>query len=188
LPGPIEQVLQDQINFGSIRTSGIDSELRFTAPVMAWGQLALAMTGTYTLGYSRAGINTTLYPTGVGTRGPDGAIVRWRHDLLLDWSLREWGATFTQIFQDGYSEVNLLTCDQNLNCPGTRHVGSYSLLDLQGRYQGFRNITLALGIRNLLDAQPPVSNQSQEMQAGIDPTYADPRGRMYYLAVRYAVQ
>jgi len=25
-------------------------------------------------------------------------------------------------------------------------------------------------------------------QTGIDPTYSDPRGRMYYVAVRYAVK
>jgi iron complex outermembrane receptor protein len=152
------------------------------------GQLTLWLTGTYTLDYSRAGINTTLFPTGVGTRGPDGAIVRWRHYLTLDWSHGEWGATLTQTFQDGYDEVDLLSCDQNFHCPGTRRVSSYSLWDLQGRFQVMRNVTLALGVRNFLDTPPPVSNQSQDMQVGIDPTYADPRSRMYYLAFRYAVK
>ena len=67
-----------------------------------------------------------------------------------------------------------------------RRVGSYSVWDLQGRYTGFRNMTLTLGIRNALDTPPPVSNQATAFQVGIDPTYADPRGRMFYGAIRYA--
>jgi iron complex outermembrane receptor protein len=57
--------------------------------------------------------------------------------------------------------------------------------DLQGRYTGFKNLTLSLGVRNALDRPPPVSNQLNNFQVGIDPTYADPRGRMYYGAIRY---
>jgi iron complex outermembrane receptor protein len=186
LPGPIDYVIQDQVNFGSIRTSGLDADIRYVLPATPVGQLTFALVGTYTLDYNRAGINTALFPTGVGTRGPDGAIVRWRHDLTLDWSRGQWGATLTQTFQDSYREVNLLSCDQNFNCPGTRRVSSYSLWDLQGRYGGISHLTLSLGVRNLLDAPPPISNQNAEMQAGIDPTYADPRGRMYYVAFRYA--
>jgi iron complex outermembrane receptor protein len=187
LPGPIDYVIQDQINLGNIHTSGVDVDMRFAAPATPLGWFRFGLTGTYTLDYSRTGINTTLFPPGVGTRGPDGAIVRWRHYLTLDWSHGQWGATLTQTFQDGYSEVDLLSCDQNLNCPGTRRVGSYSLWDLQGRYAGIRNLTIALGVHNLFDTSPPVSNQSAGMQIGIDPTYGDPRGRMYYLALRYAV-
>ena len=188
LPGPIDYVIENQINFGSIHTSGVDADIRFAPLETSLGQLAVWLTGTYTFDYSRAGINTTLYPTGVGTRGPDGAIARWRHYLTFDWARGQWGATLTQTFQDGYSEVDLLSCDQTNHCPGTRHVGAYSLWDLQTRYQGIKNITLALGVRNLFDTPPPVSNQSVGEQTGIDPTYADPRGRMYYVAVRYAVK
>ena len=53
-------------------------------------------------------------------------------------------------------------------------------------YTGLRNLTASLGVRNLLDASPPLSNQDQSFQVGIDPTYADPRGRMYCCAIRYA--
>jgi iron complex outermembrane receptor protein len=88
--------------------------------------------------------------------------------------------------------VDLLTCEdpgRELNCSGRRRVGAYSVWDLQGRYEGIKNTSLTLGIRNLLDRPPPVSNQgslSGDFQAGYDPTAADPRGRMYYVALRYA--
>jgi iron complex outermembrane recepter protein len=188
LPGEIDHVIENQVNFGSIRTAGVDADFKFAGPATPVGRFTVGLSGTYTLDYSRAGINTSLFPAGVGTRGPEGAISRWRHNLTLDWSYRQWGVTLVQTFQDGYREVDLLSCDQNFNCPGTRRVGAYSLWDLQGRYQGIKNVTASLGIRNLLDASPPVSNQAQDLQVGIDPTYADSRGRTYYIAIRYAIK
>ena len=187
LPGEIDHLIENQINRGTISTSGVDADTEFAAPATPIGSLSFRLTGTYTLDYSRAGINTTLFPTGVGTRGPGGAIVRWSHVATLDWSSGRWGATLTQWFQDGYREVDFLSCNQNFNCPGTRRVRSYSLWNLQGRYE-IKSVTASLGIRNLLDTPPPVSNQGQTLQVGIDPTYADPRGRMYYLAMRYALR
>jgi len=41
-------------------------------------------------------------------------------------------------------------------------------------------------VRNLLDTAPPLTNQQGAFQVGYDPTYADPRGRTFYAAVRYA--
>ena len=67
-----------------------------------------------------------------------------------------------------------------------RRVGSYSVWDLQGRYSGLKNTTLTLGVRNMLDRAPPLSNQGGVFQRGFDPSYADPRGRMFYVAMSYA--
>jgi iron complex outermembrane recepter protein len=61
-----------------------------------------------------------------------------------------------------------------------RHMGPV------GRYTGFRNTTLRLGIKNILNRDPPLSNQIAALQVGYDPTYADPRGRTFYGSVRYA--
>jgi iron complex outermembrane recepter protein len=118
-----------------------------------------------------------------------GRTARFRagHYAQLNWTYEAWGATLANTYQNGYSEVDLTTCDNNgLNCTGTRRVGSYSIWDLQGRYSGFKNLTLTLGIRNLSDTAPPVSNQMADFQAGYDPTYGDPRGRVFYAAIRHA--
>jgi len=71
-------------------------------------------------------------------------------------------------------------------CPLDRRVGSYSVIDLQGRYNGSAKLSLSLGVRNLLDRAPPLSNQRGTFQVRIDPTYGDPRGRMWYAAARYS--
>ena len=59
-----------------------------------------------------------------------------------------------------------LACDGDSSGCTTRNVGSYTVWDLQGRYTGFRNMTLTLGIRNALDTPPPVSNQSNSVPGG----------------------
>jgi iron complex outermembrane receptor protein len=192
LPGEIAYVVQYSTNVGTLQTSGIDIDVRWRPPTTPIGKFSVALTGTYVLDYKHGGFESVFVPPSVGARGPDGAISRWRHYAQLNWAYGAWGATLTQTFQDGYREVDLTTCADPSNeagCTGTRRVGSYSIWDLQERYAGFKNLTLTLGIRNLMNTPPPVSNQgslSGDFQTGIDPTYADPRGRMYYAAVRYA--
>jgi iron complex outermembrane receptor protein len=186
LPGPINYVILNQVNAGSLSTSGLDIDVRWRTPTTSIGQFTLALTGTYVIDYQVMGINTAGYPAGVGTRANSGAISRWRHYASLNWNYGAWGATLANTYQEGYSEVDLTTCDGDNVCTGTRRVGSYSIWDLQGRYTGFRNLTLMLGLRNAFDTPAPVSNQSDTFQVGLDPTYGDPRGRIAYAAIRYA--
>jgi len=58
--------------------------------------------------------------------------------------------------------------------------------DIQARYGGFKNVELALGVRNLLDRAPPQVANIGTFQIGYDPSYGDPRGRMYYGTVSVA--
>ena len=61
-----------------------------------------------------------------------------------------------------------------------------SLWDLQASYKGFKNWTLTLGARNLLDTNPPVTNQRITFQTGYDPSYYDARARFVYGTIAYA--
>ena len=192
LPGPYAYLANYKFNVGTLRTSGSDVDLRWRAPSSSWGQLTLSLTGTYVIDYEIDGAFTDA-PEGAGRRGRnDGAVSRWRHYAMIDWNRGPWGATLAQNFQNGYSEIDLATCADPSgpqirdNCPGDRRVGSYSIWDLQARYRGVRNLSLALGVRNLFDRAPPLTNQGGTFQVGIDPTYGDPRGRVWYAAVRYA--
>lgn len=51
-----------------------------------------------------------------------------------------------------------------------------------------RSTTLAFGIRNLFDRDPPFTNQGDRFQVGYDPNYGDPRGRTFHARVSYAFQ
>ncbi len=69
---------------------------------------------------------------------------------------------------------------------GTRAASSLSLWDLQGSYTGFKKLTLTLGVKNLFDTNPPLTNSNLTFQSGYDPSYYDPRARFVYGSVRYA--
>jgi iron complex outermembrane receptor protein len=191
LPGPIDYVVQTQTNVGDITTSGIDLNLRWQGPATPLGQLSFNIDATYVLDYRHEGFASLSDASGVGARPQNaaGVIARYRHYAHVDWTSGAWGATLANTYQSGYRECDLFTFDPDTGvCPGTRHVASYTVWDLQGRYTGLRNATFSLGVRNLFDRAPPVSTTSATsgtFQAGIDPTYGDPRGRMYYAAIRY---
>ncbi|HEX6795299.1 MAG TPA: TonB-dependent receptor, partial [Casimicrobiaceae bacterium] len=189
LPGRVVQIVTIPTNLGQLRTSGLDADLRYRPAATSVGQFTFALSGTYVLDYRLTGANDTPFPGGAGQRGVSGAISRWRHYATLDWSFGAWGATLANNFQLGYSEPCILDVHGNsLDASGcmTRRVGSYSVWDFQVRYGGFANTTLTLGVRNLLDTAPPLTNQQDQFLVGFDPTYADARGRTYYAAIRCA--
>ena len=139
------------INAAKQEVQGWDFSAQWRSPATAGGRFGVNFTGTYLDKWKQSDALNTEYPNYVGTRGSSGAIPRWRHNITLDWTLGPWGATLGQTFQLGYTEPSAVTDS------GERRVGDYSIWDLQGRYNGFKNLALTLGIKNLLDTPPPFS-------------------------------
>jgi iron complex outermembrane receptor protein len=183
LPGEIAYVVQYQTNVGTITTSGIDVNLQWRSPAMPCGRIALSVNGTYVLDYAQSGFVSDQVPNAVGARGVFEAIIRYRQYAQASWTQGPWSATLANTLQTGYTEPCL---EGDVSGCATRRVGSYSIWDFQARFTGLRNATLALGVRNLLNTPPPVTNQTTTFQYGIDPAYADPRGRMFYGSFQYA--
>jgi iron complex outermembrane recepter protein len=111
--------------------------------------------------------------------GTIGVIPRWKSYAPLTWEYGPWSATIANTWQSGYLDYT----------PGpdgnAREVSSVSLWDVQGVYTGFKNTTLTLGIKNLIDTKPPVSNFNLAFQSGYDPSYWDPRQRFIYGSIKY---
>jgi iron complex outermembrane recepter protein len=79
--------------------------------------------------------------------------------------------------------------DEQLDSNGNvRRVRSNSTWDVLASYALSKQFSLALGVRNLFDRDPPVSNQSSLPQNGYDPRFSDPRGRFYSLRFNYAMK
>ena len=95
--------------------------------------------------------------------------------MTLNWKSGPWGGTIGQNFVLGYTDAS-----------GTRRVGSYETWDVQGTWDGWRGLGVVLGVRNVLDRDPPASDQGQTFQVGYDPRYTDSRGRTYYVGLKYA--
>ena len=108
-----------------------------------------------------------------------GVVPRWKHYASVTWDSGPWSATLGNTFQSGYVDV---LPDGNGNL---RRVSSMSLWDLQGTYRGWKNVALTVGVKNLLDTDPPQSNQGNSFQVGFDPSYYDPRARFVYASLGY---
>jgi iron complex outermembrane receptor protein len=108
-----------------------------------------------------------------------GVTPRFKSYLQLNWQLGPWGATLGNTYQSGYGDVGTDINDE------PRRVGSLSLWDLNLTYSGFKNMVLTLGARNLLDTNPPLTNQQTTFQGGYDPTYYDARARFVYGQIAY---
>jgi iron complex outermembrane recepter protein len=176
LPGPIAFVLENTVNVGKQSTSGIDVDTTYRFPSTSVGRFTVKYNGAYVMSWKQQTFDNTDYPDFVGQGGSlvgNGAIPRYRHYATLDWTSGPWGATLAQSYQDSYKEADFVT-------GGERRVGTYEIYDIQGRWTGWKYLSLKLGVRNIFDRAPPVSNQENTFQAGYDPSYGDPRGRMYY--------
>jgi len=181
IPGHIESILQTYINLGTIKIEGIDVEGHYRTPTMSWGRLSFDGSGTYYTKYDNQQ-NDGSFVSQVGTtfeQPVTGVTPRWKQYVSATWDLGPWSATLANTYQTSY-------IDQQADFDGnTRKVGSLSLWDLQGSYTGFKNLKLTLGVKNLFDTNPPVSNQQSTFIVGFDPTYYDPRARFVYGEVNY---
>ena len=108
-----------------------------------------------------------------------GVTPRWKHYASLTWDSGPWSATLANLFQSAYIDVNT---DGNGDL---RRVSSMTLWDLQGSYKGFKNLVMTLGVKNLLDTNPPLTNQATTFQVGFDPSYYDARSRFVYGTATY---
>jgi iron complex outermembrane recepter protein len=107
---------------------------------------------------------------------------RWQHNLRVDWASpgAMWGAGVGNRFYSTY-------IDEFPDGAGNqRHVGSYSLVDIYASVKPIQNLTVLLGIKNVLDRSPPYTNAYQgNFAAGYNALNADPLLRNFYINLKY---
>jgi iron complex outermembrane receptor protein len=67
----------------------------------------------------------------------------------------------------------------------SNNVGSYNTVDAYATWAAAKNLSVTFGATNLLDTDPPYSNQGEVFQANYDPRYSDPTGRKFYVRASY---
>jgi iron complex outermembrane receptor protein len=111
--------------------------------------------------------------------GGQQPVIRYQHQLTLDWSYKAFGAGLSEHFTEHYIDYapdaagNLLT------------VGNYSLVNGYVSFKPIPPLKLLVGINNLLDTDPPFSNQEQNWQSGYNPIFSSPLGRTFYGRVTF---
>ena len=180
IPGFITQIDSRLRNIGSLETSGVDLGLDWKLPSNAFAKLSVSATATYVIDYKTREDDNSPTVSGVGRFANDQVVQRWRHSLAFNVDRGPFAATLSNTFYQGYR-------DQNPMPDGSeRRVPSYSLWDLSTSYQATKQVRVRAGVKNVLDTNPPRSNQVYSFIAGYDPNYTDPRGRSFFASVSYS--
>ena len=107
---------------------------------------------------------------------------RFRQVLNLGWEYGAWNANLIYNFSSGYKDQNVgIAAPYNDNS-----VGNYDIFNLAVGYKGIKGLTLGLSVLNLLDTDPPFSNQTRRFQArGYEDRFHNPLGRTWTIGAKY---
>ncbi|HEX4885326.1 MAG TPA: TonB-dependent receptor, partial [Casimicrobiaceae bacterium] len=167
-------VRRTYFNIAKQEAEGIDFEFDLRSNLGEWGRLRSALGGTYNITYKFAAApgedlteynGTYYYP-------------RWRANATFDWERGPWQSTLYVNYIHHYYQVNGIAGGSS-----TDYVESWTTTDFQVQYKGFKNWTLALGVKNLFDNDPPFSDDETQ---GFDFSTHNPVGRFWYGRVKYA--
>jgi iron complex outermembrane recepter protein len=183
--GFITNVILQKQNQGKLRTSGFDISGELSSEETDYGRFSAEITGTVVLNYERQFGPLEPYRSNLGRFLNDQVIQRWRHRIALNWDKADFGVTLSNTYLSSYVDQNTTYDPFTDTRLPSRNVKAYSLWDLTSSWAVTEQLKLRAGVLNLLDEEPPFSNQAYFFLAGYDPTYSDPRGRSYYLGVDY---
>lgn len=167
-------------NLGEIRTRGIDVGLRYKLPRNPVGNITLSADGTYVNRFEVQTVPNGTFVDNAGRYQLDRPVFRWRHNVLLTVARGDWIFNLANRYTSHYIDQNTSVPPQFFN--KVRH---FSLWTVSASYIANKQVELTAGIKNLLDAEPPFTNQVTTFQTGYDPRFTDPMGRTVYARATY---
>jgi iron complex outermembrane recepter protein len=190
--GVITHIDTSWINSGQTRTKGLEVVLRGNLNLGELGRVQAGLDGSYLLEKKSRLVNSVDFgpsEVGVFTRSRELGL-RWKHSAFFSFLYEDWVATVRQQYSTGYAGyVPPGVANGNASTPlWDPVVKPYTLYHASVSYSGFKNLTLVLGVKNLLNVDPPFAN-SYDTNTGSgsswEPRVADPRGRSYLLNLEY---
>ena len=175
----LDYVVANLDNLGEMHTAGVDLGLNWRLPRSEYGNFTFAFDGTWVQKYEYQNERNGAYVQNVGVYADNGPVFRWRHNASLQWNLGKWNATLANKYMSGYQDMN------DVDDQFVQKVKPYSIWSLSGMYAGFKNTEVTVGVKNLLNENPPFTNQYNTFQTGYDPRFADPLGRTFYVRATY---
>ena len=171
--GYLDYVKASLENVGSLKVQGFDlsAKYRMRSDV---GTFTPAWDATLMNKASETNVVTGVVEDTLGKYRVGGPIIRFKQNYSLDWNTGAMGATLTYSRQSSYEDYDKAS-----------KVPHYDLWNLQGQYTGIKNLSIAVGVMNLLDKKPPSTVQEDYFQVGFDPTYAEIKGRSFYVRAGY---
>ena len=182
-PGPVELIDITRMNFGTLRTSGVDVSASGTLDTPA-GRFKPELSGTWVHDFTTSNLVEGLDVRRVGVANFQGTIPRWRAVATLSWTWRGFGATSAVRYVPSYDDIAFLGGRNG------RKVAAQSIVDMQvsvdlgkiaGEQSAWNGFELRAGAFNLFDAEPPFTEMA--LFYGYDTTQADLRQRFVYMKI-----
>jgi iron complex outermembrane receptor protein len=174
-------------NLGKLKTSGLDLDMRSGFNLDAATKIGLSYNATYVLKYETQNGKDEPMVDYVGqATGGIAPVPAWQHTLGIDWSHGHVNFALEHVFTNGWTESREQV-NTNLGVDKAYKVADTSRWNMAVTYKGIKDLTLRLGARNLLDDEPPFTASSSygSHAAGFAGSFADPRGRFWYLSASY---
>jgi iron complex outermembrane recepter protein len=184
--GFISNILLMKENQGRLKTSGFDIAADWRSERGAWGRFGVNLSGTWVLKYDRQFGPQEPYRSNLNVFLNDQVIQKWRHRINFEWDNGPVTLTLANQYSTSYTDQNTTYDPFTDTLLAPNRVKAYSLWDLTGSWTITKNLKLRAGVLNLLDKDPPFSNQAWFFLAGYDPSYTDPRGRSGFVSVNYS--
>jgi iron complex outermembrane receptor protein len=191
--GTLNYIVVTRMNLGGLHTRGIDTSLSYSVPTATMGKFGISLDGTYVNQYETQNEDGGPWEDSVGHPGAlatgstsaNTYVFRWRHNLRLSWSYAKFGAQLTQSYTSHYIDTNALP-SQKPGQPFYNVIAPYKLYNLSTNYKFNEHLKLNLGINNLFDVDPPLSNQRLSSRVVFAQNIAKPIGRTFVGRVEYA--
>lgn len=161
-------ILAITTNTGSYEESGIDLEGQYIARLSPSATLGFTFDGSYLIDNMIAVVPgqpvvdcTALYGAGCTQVGPTSPIPKWRHNLRTTLTMGKFSASLNWRFIGAMSfEGTSVQYGQYLTSNPSfavdDHVPNYSFFDLDTGYDLTPDVSLHLGVNNLLGKMPPI--------------------------------
>lgn len=171
VPGSILVVASRYENLGTVRTKGVDGDIKLRQEIEGLGRASLTFAGSYIFSFKQ--------PPAPGAPDEELAgnynIPRFKGTLVLGLERGPWAGNINFNYIHRYNK-------SSSSAPGQADIGSWGTTDLQLSYTGFKKTKLTVGVRNVTDEWPEFDSSSS---ARYDFSQHNPRGRFWYLSGTY---
>ena len=179
------------VNAGQTITKGVDINARLNGRLTD-ARWSVVLDGTYLLEKKSRLISSAAFgasEVGNFTRAGDLGL-RWKHTLTGNYTRGVWTGTLQNVYKSGYTDAVLPGVANGSIVPANWNpkVKPYSLWNTSVSYTGVKNLGVTIGVKNLLDKDPPFSaayDGNTGAGSSWEPRVADPRGRSYTLTLDY---
>ena len=185
IPGgdPLAYIKNTVLNLGDYETSGIDISANWQSGATSLGRFTAQLNGTYISEYKYQFEPGGEFNPNVGLHFNSNAMPRYRQVLNFGWMAGVWAANLANRYTHGYRDANE---EAGIDPAFYNSVASYSVWDLAVTWTGVKGLALTGGVQNLLDQDPPFSNQGDAFQVGYNQRLANPIGQAFFVRASYS--